>query len=145
MKKVYQTKNGFGGNCFASCIASILEVELKDVDVDLTECKSSVDVFNRMRDLKESIKSYDMISLPYWLFKSVYKYHGLYLPAKCHCIISSLSCMMNGRPTFHAVVGYIDDRGILSVVHNPTDGDSRTDYFLQHEDKWINILFLVKS
>ena len=144
MKKVYQTKNGIGGNCFASCIASILECNLEDVDVGLTECKTWVDVFNRMRDLKKLVKPYDMISLPYWLFKSAYKYRGLHLPTKCHCIISSPSSIISGNPTFHAVVGYIDDKENLTVVHNPSDGDFRTDYFLQHEDKLINILFLVK-
>lgn len=38
MTKVYQTRFGMGdGNCFAACIASLLEVELKEVDFTATE------------------------------------------------------------------------------------------------------------
>lgn len=50
MKPIYQTEK----TRFASCIASILEVELKDVDVDITDCNQWIQVFNKMRETKKS-------------------------------------------------------------------------------------------
>lgn len=141
MKPIYQTEK----NCFASCIASILEVELKDVDVDITNCTKWIQVFNKMRETKEAVKPYDMFSMPYWLFKEYDKYRGTVLPGKCHCIVSSPSYYENEIPKeFHAVVGYINDKGQLSIIHNPTKEDCKKDQYLIDE-KNVEILFLVKS
>lgn len=141
MKPIYQTEK----TCFASCIASILEVELKDVDVDITNCTNWIQIFNKMRETKEAVKSYDMFSMPYWLFKEYYKYRGSILPGKCHCIVSAPSCYENEIPKiYHSLVGYINDKGQLLVIHNPTKEDFRKDEFLMDE-KNVEILFLVKA
>lgn len=147
MNKVDQTKTGDEGNCFAACIASILELELKDVDVDLTECKNWIDIFNRMKQTKPLMKKYDALSLRYSLLKKECDLKSddreVVLPANCYCILNYPE--PKGIKNNHAVVGCFDENGKLLIVHNPDPRSYNKIKCLENDEKNVEVIFLLKS
>lgn len=148
MNKVDQTDFNDKGNCFAACIASILELELNDVDVDLTECKNWIDIFNQMKQTKPLMKKYDALSLRYSLLKKECDLkideREVVLPSNCYCILNYPE--PKGSNMYHAVVGCFDENGKLSVIHDP---DARNSNYkitcLEEDEKNVEVIFLINS
>lgn len=122
MKPVFQDKFGFNGNCMAACVASILELPLRDVPNFVAECKDDNDSswfgkfwgFMRQHGFEiipyhlvgynhetntEFDRTLDFDNLPEHL-KDVYPYH--------------LACGPAARGFEHATVGWRDQ-----IVHDP--------------------------
>jgi hypothetical protein len=150
MKKVYQTNRGVGGNCFAACIASILEYNLEDIDVELSNCNTTAaDLFNKIRNEKELIKDYDLFLLPYWMIKGIQKYnHACALPIDIHCIIlfNDGGVDYRGKKFGHACVGYMDNQNDITLQHDP-ESESLTLSRYKNSDITENLIigFLIKG
>ena len=117
MKRVKQTKFGpVEGNCFAACIASLLEVSIEEVNIDLASDKWF-----------ESLQAYLRPKNLYFLEVrlDVAKSYPLYAMDGIYCVFSGKSPRkFDGHDgTNHAVVGRInsepDQLVIFSMVHDP--------------------------
>jgi hypothetical protein len=121
MTPVYQTKFGKKGNCFAACIASILERELDDCDIDMEGVKN-------FRDLLTLIEAKVKCKIYYTNHEAIE--HGFLKTAERLCFIEVCGYEYGGDPyhegsIWHAVVAEIGDDGKISMRHNPEKIDQR--------------------
>jgi hypothetical protein len=82
MKKVYQTRYGFEGNCFQACIASILELSLKEVPdfSNLYDPEKIPEECNKWLKSKGlGIIELNTPNQKIDVFKTVCKYNGFYI------------------------------------------------------------------
>ncbi len=117
MKPVKQTKFGpVEGNCFAACLASLLEVEIDTVEIDMSANKwfDSVQEWLKPRNLFFLEVRIDVaVKYPFYAMNGIY------------CIMSGKSPrVFDGHPeTNHCVVGMINSLtgGLVShdMIHDP--------------------------
>lgn len=114
MRKVDQTVFGFPhGNCFAACVASLLEIGIDDVP-DLGDWNSDW-----------------LLPLNRWLARSGLGYVEFHiagepsqrLPRGLYAILGGQSPRhlqeVDGAPVGHSVVGFIGDDWTFKIVHDP--------------------------
>jgi hypothetical protein len=132
MKIVFQTNNK---NCFASCVASILECDLSDIDVNvdlLTTQKQLCDEILK----KEKLKGFGFVDvrLHNFYFNGVLNKTFLnYLPVG-YCIVSFSQLENQLTEQGHSTVGFIDDNRELKILHNPTESDHRKDEYMNGQN-----------
>jgi hypothetical protein len=117
MTPVYQTRHGPpDGNCMAACVATILDMKLVEVDVDVASCGGAPEALLSKIEHKARCKVY---GFPHEaIVERIVKANERY------CIVEVCSCMFNNDPsdrrcTWHTVVCEIGNDGMLSMVFNP--------------------------
>jgi hypothetical protein len=116
MKRINQTKFGpLEGNCFAACLASLLELPIEDVNIETGDNHwlESVQEFLRKRNL-----FYLEVRLDVAVHYPLYALHGVY------CIFTGRSPRTFDVPDVnHSVIGRLDMDGegqvIYNLVHDP--------------------------
>lgn len=129
MLKIFQTRHGNEGNCFAASIASILEHGLCELP-DLAPYAGLPADWNQNLLLQNWLKPRGLS------FLEVSVTPGLQFTADCfeteHCVftVRSSDPAVIEKGGTHAVVGHIfsrDGQSIFEVVHDPK-GELRSDY-----------------
>ena len=140
MTTVYQTKYGEGdGNCFAACVASLLDRRIEDVDVDVSSCKNLsqlLPMVEQKADCKIHYANREAIE------------DGILRTSERFCIVEVCTRVFNGSPcdersTWHVVVCEIADDGKISMLFNPDAHDQQKkslDQFLA-----VRKVFFVKA
>ncbi len=140
MTPVYQTRSGApDGNCFAACVASILERKIEEVDVDVKDC-GSADALLRKLERRANCKIY-VVSHQAIL-------DGFVKTSERYCIAAVCTCVFNqdphhGQSTWHVVVCEITNDGKISMVFNPDQTDQRRNSLQQFSA--VGNLFFVKA
>jgi len=121
MTPVYQTKHGPKGNCFAACVASILDRKIEDVEVDM----SSV---NNLKDLLTLVQAKANCKIYYANHEAIQD--GFLKTTERFCFIEVCSFTFNRDPyreesQWHGVVCEVADDGRISMLFNPEQGDQR--------------------
>src|ERR1051325_7265810 len=122
MTPVFQTKfDPPDGNCFAACVASLLDRKLEDVEVDMSKVK----IF---RDLLTLIEAKANCKIYYANHEAIQD--GVFKTSERFCFVEVCSCVVNGDPyheqsTWHVVVGEIAADGRISMLFNPEPHDQR--------------------
>jgi hypothetical protein len=103
----------------AACVATILDKQIEDVDVDVASCGNSVNALIAKIEEKAECKVY---RLPH---------EAIVDATERYCIASVCSCVFQHDPshpnsTWHSVVCEITEDGKLSLVFNPDQKDLRT-------------------
>ena len=118
MKPVYQTRFGKDGNCFAACIASLLECPIHDVDWPMIDDTTWIEQWN------------DRLSKLGWMFIEVPMSGNLpTLPSGCLVII----CGMSSGGLLHSAIGRYNRDGsciTITCVHDPISPDSNKAYLV---------------
>jgi hypothetical protein len=121
MTPVYQTKPGPEGNCFAACVASILERKIEDCDIDMSKVK----IF---RDLLEQMEAKANCKIYYANHEAIQD--GFLKTTERYCFVEVCTFVFNNDPydsnsIWHAVVAEIGDDGKISMRFNPEEQDQR--------------------
>jgi hypothetical protein len=139
MTPVYQTKQYPAGNCFAACVASVLDKKIEDVDVDVASCGDSWPTLIARVEQKANCRIY---WVPYeTLFNKIVKTSERYcLVEVCSFVLGSPD---NKGSIWHVVVCEISQEGELSLAFNPDKGDQRTQ--LQHFPDFRRVFFVMPN
>jgi hypothetical protein len=122
MTPIYQTKHSEGeGNCFAACVASLLDRKIEDVDVDVSSCKNVhhlMSLVAQKADCKIYYATHEAIE------------NGILKTSERFCIVEVCTCVFGGDPydngsTWHVVVGEVADDGRITMLFNPDTKDQR--------------------
>lgn len=108
MKPTFQTKFGLEGNCFAACVATILECDIAEIPVVLDA--------NQNRALNEWLAIRGLFYLevePYALMR------GSYEDVVCIFTVESETPEVRDAGFTHAVVGKWDRNGSPKLLHDP--------------------------
>jgi hypothetical protein len=117
MKPVFQTRyDPPNGNCMAACVASILELPLDDVDIDVSAIRQVSELVQKL-EAKAKCRIYPI--LPELITSGVVK------SSEPYCILEVCSSICNGQKMWHALVCRIADNGELSLAFNPLELDQR--------------------
>jgi hypothetical protein len=141
MTPVYQTQNGHGiGNCFAACVASLLDKRIEDVEIDLASCG------NCLRTLMTKVEQKANCKIYFVSHEAILD--GVVKPTERYCFVEVCTCVFNKNPhdsrsTWHVVVCEIFDHGKISLVFNPDQRDQRQKSLDQFPA--INKVFFVKA
>jgi hypothetical protein len=112
MTPVYQTKHGPpDGNCFAACVASLLDRTIEEVDVDVADCGSSLRASMTKLEQKANCKIYNGTQEPI--------VDGIVKTSERYCFAEVCTFVLIEGSTWHVVVCEIADDGQLSLVFNP--------------------------
>ena len=111
MKVIYQGNN----NCFATCIASILECDIEDVDVVIPENGNASELYSAILK-KEKLNGYKFLYFPFDCFDKCSLYP---ISVGTLCILNVISGKVDDKNINHAVVGKIENCGNIRVIHNP--------------------------
>ena len=123
MTPVYQTKHGPpDGNCFAACVASLLDRNIEDVDVDVASCERD------LRTLLKKVEQKANCTICYVTYRAIA--HGIVTTSERYCFAEVCTCVFNGDPyhdesTWHVVVCEIAENGKISLLFNPDKTDLR--------------------
>jgi ABC-type uncharacterized transport system ATPase subunit len=140
MTPVHQTRHGSpNGNCFAACVASLLDRKIENVDVDVATCKSLHALLTKIEE-RANCKIY------YASHEAVLD--GIVKTSERYCFAEVCTTVCQGSPfgegsTWHVVVCEFSDSGKLSLVFNP-DKTARQQHSLQQFHA-IRKLFFVKA
>ena len=115
MKPVDQTRFGYPkSNCFAACVASLLEISIEDVP-DLGDWNG-----DWTRPLNRWLAGR---GLGYVEFDTSEKTPYYRLPRKLYAILSGRSPRhlktVEDKPVHHSVIGLVDDGWHFNIVHDP--------------------------
>lgn len=130
MKRIKQTKFGpTDGNCFAACIASLLEVPIEEVAIDIQGD-------NWWQSLQDCLKPKNLFFLEVRLDVAV-KY-PLYEMDGILCVFTGKSPrdFKEAESVNHAVVGMINSRPGDSVVFDYVHDPHPDNTFLKPESIW---------
>src|SRR6266498_3643126 len=117
MTPVYQTRHGPpDGNCFAACVASLLDRRIEEVDVDVASCGNSLRALLTKIEQKANCKIY------YATHEAIVD--GIFKTSERYCFAEVCTCVFDGNPygegsTWHVVVCEIADDAKISLVFNP--------------------------
>ena len=140
MTPVFQTRSGApNGNCFAACIASVLNRKLEDVDVDVTDCDTSSALLAKIEQ-KANCKI-DVVRHEEIL-------DGTFKTSERYCIAEVCTFVFNEDPRhkqsmWHVVVCEITEDGKTPMVFNPDRTDRRQESLQQFAV--VGNLFFVKA
>jgi hypothetical protein len=138
---VYQTKhNRPDGNCFAACVASLLDRKIEDVDVDVASCSNSLQELIKRIEQKANCKIYTVSH------EAILD--GIVRTSERYCFAAVCSFIFDGNPHYdfsvwHVVVCQIESDGRISLVFNPDQNDQRQQSLQQFSA--VDKLFLVKA
>ena len=123
MTPVYQTKQGSPhGNCFAACVATLLDRKIEEVDIDVASCDDLLHVLLNKIEQRANCKIY------YASHQAVLD--GVLVTSERYCLAEVCTFVFNGNPygkgsMWHVVVCEISHGGMLSLVFNPDKDDQR--------------------
>lgn len=123
MTPVFQTRrNPPHGNCFAACVASLLDKRIEEVDIDVSSCNNSILTLIKRIEQKANCKIYRVSN------EAIRD--AIVTTSEQYCITAVCSFLFNGDPhhqssVWHVVVCQIDRDGKLSLVFNPDQNDQR--------------------
>jgi hypothetical protein len=120
MTPVAQTRLGRHGNCFAACVATILDKRIEDVDVNVSSFTKPSEL---MRKIEEKIKC-KIYGFPHDAITD-----GAVISTERYCIVDVCTSLFDNdadhpMSMWHAVVCEIADGGKLNMVFNP-ESDTR--------------------
>jgi hypothetical protein len=122
MTPVNQTIRGSTqGNCFAACVASILDMKLEEVEIDMTNVRN----FNT---LLTTIQKKANCKIYYVNHEAIID--GFLKTSERYCFVEVCTFVFNGDPydegsLWHVVVCEIAENGKISLVFNPDTVDQR--------------------
>jgi hypothetical protein len=117
---VAQTKCGKPhGNCFAACVATILDKRIENVDVDVASCSKGSELSELIEKIEEKAKC-KIYGFPYAAIVD-----RAVISTERHCIVEVCTSKLNDEPMWHAVVSEIAEDGKLTMVFNPERHDMR--------------------
>lgn len=121
MIPAYQTKHDDQGNCFAACIASILERKIEEVEVDMSLVKN-------FRDLLTAVEAKANCKVYYANHEAIED--GFLKTTERYCFVEVCSFTLNQDPyhdnsKWHAVVCEVAENGKISMLFNPEQKDQR--------------------
>ena len=140
MTPVYQTKHEPpDGNCFAACVASLLDRKIEDVDVDVASC-------GKLPTLLQKIQQKADCKIYYATHSAIVD--DIVRTSERYCFAEVCTCVFNGDPyddgsTWHVVVCEIADGGKISLVFNPDQHDQRQHSLQQFSA--VGKVFFVKA
>src|ERR1017187_7390272 len=123
MTPVHQTKQGSPhGNCFAACVASLLDRKIEDVDIDVASCGNLLHVLLTKIEQRANCKIY------YASHQAVLD--GVLVTSERYCFAEVCTFVYDGNPfgegsMWHVVVCEISDSGKLSLLFDPDKDDQR--------------------
>ena len=94
----------------AACVASLLDKQIDEVDVDLAGCEKVSELIRRI-EAKAGCKIYG--------FPTEAITDGIIKSALKYCIVEVCTFINCGNQSWHCVVCEIAEDGALSMVHNP--------------------------
>lgn len=115
MTPVYQTKDGEKGNCFAACVASILDRKIEDCDIDM---ENITNVWQMVTQIQEKANC-----KIYYANREAIE-DGFFKPTERFCFIEVCTCTYNKDPydnksRWHVVVGEVGENGKVSMLFDP--------------------------
>ena|ERR1043166_8900360 len=141
MTPVYQTRTGApNGNCFAACVASLLDRRIEDVDVDVASCGNSLHVLLTKIQQRANCKIY------FVSHEAIVD--GIFKTSERYCFAEVCTSVFNDDPhgkgsVWHVVVCEIADDGKISLLFNPDQSDQRQKSLQQF--RAVGRLFFVKA